>query len=121
MTTDKYIRNIIIVILLMDIPAVVLLYYFPKQSLGWILGSIGSIGNMIWLAKSVKKNLMQPEKKAQIGSLKNFYFRYPALILYSVAIVYFLKPNIMIFGLGLLSGQIAIYVYEIYQNTRDNG
>lgn len=118
MKTDKYIKNLIVVILLMDIPALITLHYFPKQSLGWIFGSIGSIGNMIWLAISVKKNILQTEKKAQVGSLKSYYFRYPILILYSVLIVYLFKPNIIILGLGLLSGQMAIYIYEIYKNTR---
>ena len=116
MMTDKYIKKIITIMLLMNIPAVLTLYYFPKQSFSWILGSIGSIANIIWLAISVKKNLIQTEKKAQVGSLKNFYLRYPLLILYSVAIVYFFKLNIIIFGFGLLSGQIAIYAYEIYSH-----
>ena len=112
---DEYLKKIIILVFITDIIALILMIYYFKQSLGWILGSIASLGNLIWLSISVKENIQKNEKQSQVSSLKSFYMRYPALILYSIAIVYFLKPSILFFGGGLLSGQIAIYILE-YKN-----
>ncbi len=112
---DNYLKKILFIVLVTDIVALVLLFFFKKQSLGWILGSLASMGNLIWLSNSVKQNILKTEKQSQVSSLKNFYFRYPAIIVYSLLVVYFIKPNIFFFGAGLLSGQIAIYITE-YKN-----
>ena len=110
---DSYLKKILGIIALFDIIAVILYSYYPNQSLGFILGSIASAVNMVWLANSVRKNLLKQEKESQISSLKSFYFRYPSIILYSVAIIYFVKVSIIFFGIGLLTGQIAIYLIEL--------
>ena len=112
---NEYLKKIIILVGISDLIALLLMRYFFKHSIGWIAGSIGSIGNLIWLSYSVRNSLQQSEQQSKISSLKSFYLRYPALILYSLLIVYFLKPNIYLFGGGLLSGQIAIYIIE-YKN-----
>jgi Na+/H+-translocating membrane pyrophosphatase len=110
---DSYLKKILGIIALFDIIAVILYSYYPNQSLGFILGSIASAVNMVWLANSVRKNLLKQEKESQVSSLKSFYLRYPSIILYSVAIIYFVKVSIIFFGIGLLTGQIAIYLIEL--------
>jgi hypothetical protein len=110
---DNYLKRILGIIAVFDIIALILIKYYPKESLGLILGSIASAVNIVWLANSVRKNIQKQEKESQVSSLKSYYFRYPTIILYSVAIVYFFKVNIIFFGFGLLTGQIAIYLIEL--------
>ena len=113
MNNDKFIRKLLIMIAISNIPVIVTAPWFWGQSMGWIFGSIASGGRLVWLANDVKKTIYLSEKKAKIAASKGYYFRFLALIIYSVLIMVFIKPDIMVFGLGLLSAQIAIYVSVI--------
>lgn len=88
--------------------------------MGWILGSVASIVRLFWLAHSVRSSLTNETYKARISSVKGFYLRFLFLVVYAVLVVRFIKPDIIFLGTGLLSGQIAIFLNEIYENIRQN-
>ncbi|MBT4332264.1 MAG: hypothetical protein HOD64_03230 [Candidatus Cloacimonetes bacterium] len=46
--------------------------------------------------------------------------RYAALTIFALTIFFLVKPNIIVFGAGLLSAQIVIYIVEIVGNLRNN-
>jgi len=118
--TKLYIKNIAIIIFLTNLPVALTLPFYYNKAIGWILGSIGSIINFLWLAKHVKDSLDNQENKAKLKSLKGYYLRFVFLIGYSVLIVLIVKPDIIIFGLGLLASQMVIYLYEIVTRIKDN-
>ncbi|MCD4817939.1 MAG: ATP synthase subunit I [Candidatus Cloacimonetes bacterium] len=118
--TEKYIKNIVIIIILTNIPVILTLPLYYSKAIGWILGSLGSIINFIWLAKNVKANFELQEAKAKLKALKGYYLRFVFLITYSVLVVWLLKPDIIVFGMGLLSYQIAIYIHEIVSRIKSS-
>lgn len=118
MNNDKLLRKIIIIIAISNIPVIITAPWFLEQSLGWIFGSMASAGRLIWLYYDLKKTVYLAENKAKIAASKGYYLRFLALIIYSVLVVLFLKPDIIIFGLGLLSAQIAIYLNTIIERYK---
>ena len=115
MNDDKLLKRIIIIIAYTNVPAILLGYWAFPEALGWFMGSLGSAVRLIWLANDVKKTIELPEKKAKISAAKGYYFRFLALLVYAVAVVYFFHPNIVSFGLGLLAVQMAIYLNAIWE------
>lgn len=113
MDNRKYVTRLISIILLTNIPAVLTLPLFFKVSLGWILGSLASAGNLAWLAHNVNVSLKLAPGKSKLKAVKGAYLRWLALLFYSILIMSLLRPNLISFGLGLLAGQIVIYLYEI--------
>lgn len=118
MNNKIYVKRIVIIILLTNVPAILSLPLFYKEALGWISGSIASFINFIWLADNVKKSMRLLETKSKLNAVKGTLLRLLFLAVYSVVIVYLLRPNIVVFGLGLLSAQICIYGNEIYENIK---
>ncbi len=114
MNTVKYIRRVIFIIFLTNVIAISILPLFFEDALGWILGSIASAISFWWLAVNLRKNLDLFPSKTKIKTVKNSFLRYMFLIVYTLIIMGFVKPNIITFGLGLMSSQMAIYLYEIY-------
>ncbi|HHE37905.1 MAG TPA: hypothetical protein ENL20_04955 [Candidatus Cloacimonetes bacterium] len=120
MKNKEYIRRILIIIFLTNILAILSLPLFFKQSIGWIAGSFASIVNFLWLAQNVKKSIDLYASKAKLKSIKGSLLRYSFLIIFSLLIIYLIKPDIIIFGLGLLASQMAIFVNEIFERIRKN-
>lgn len=116
MKSENYAKKIVRIICLTNIPAVLTLPWFFHDSIGWILGSIGSLIRFLWLNKQVTQSLDYLPSKAKVKSIKGFYLRFIFIIVYSVVVVWLIKPNIIVFGLGLLSSQLSIYLNEIYRN-----
>lgn len=112
MDNRKYVVRLITIILLTNIPAVLTLPLFFKVSLGWILGSLASAGNLIWLAHNVRTSLSLAPVKSRLTAVKGTYLRLLALFLYAILCMSLLRPNLISFGLGLLAGQIVIYLDE---------
>ena len=110
----KYVIRLIVIILLTNIPAVLTLPMFFKVSQGWILGSLASAGNLLWLAHNVNASLSLAPNKSRLKAVKGSYLRLLALLVYCILVMSLVKPNIISFGLGLLSGQMVIYLYEFY-------
>ncbi len=120
MNKRKYLRRILLIIFLTNIIATLTLPLFFNDAIGWILGSFASIGVLLWMAHDIEKNMNLMPGNAKLKTTKSLYFRYLALIVYSVLIIRLVKPNIITFGLGLLASQIAIYFNEIYEKLRRN-
>ncbi len=118
MNNQKYVNRIIINIILTNIPAILCLPWFWRGGLSWILGSIASLINFIWLSKNVAKSLNLDPTKTKLAAVKGSFYRLSFLIIYSVVFVFLVKLNIFVFGLGLLSAQIMIYIYEFYRNLK---
>jgi hypothetical protein len=116
----KYVKKIVLIILLTNILAILSLPWFFKQSISWIMGTIGSAGNFYWLAHNLEKNIGLVPTKSRINAAKGSFLRYAALTGVALAVFFVLKPNIIIFGAGLLSAQIVIYIVEIVRNLRNN-
>lgn len=120
MNKRKYLRRILLIIFLTNIIATLTLPLFFNDAIGWILGSFASIGVLLWMAHDIEKYMNLMPGNAKLKTTKSLYFRYLALIVYSVLIIRLVKPNIITFGLGLLASQIAIYFNEIYERLRRN-
>lgn len=117
---NKYIKKILLIILLTNILALLCLPWFFKQSISWILGSLGSAVNFYWLAQNLKKNLGLIPSKSRVNSAKGSLARYASLVVFALLILFLIKPNIIIFGFGLLSAQMIIYIVEIVKNLSYN-
>ncbi|MFO7897243.1 MAG: ATP synthase subunit I [Candidatus Cloacimonadales bacterium] len=113
MKNNALLLRIVKWVLWSNLPFLVTAYWFWPEFLGWFLGSVASAGRLIWLEHDVRKTLDLSQKKAKIAGAKGYYFRFLALVIYSVLVVYFLQPNIIMFGMGLLSAQLAIYLDAI--------
>jgi hypothetical protein len=114
----KYVKRILVIILLTNIPAALTLPLFFREALGWILGSTASAINFIWLAHNVKMSLVLQPTKSKLNAVKGTYLRLLFLLIYSVLILNFVKPNIVSFGLSLLAVQMAIYLNEFVKNLK---
>ena len=117
---NKYIRKILIIILLTNILAFLSLPWFFNQSISWIMGTVGSAGNFFWLAHNLKKRIILLPTKSRVSAAKDSLTRYATLTIFAVAVLFLIKPNIIVFGAGLLSAQIVIYIVEIVRNLRNN-
>ncbi len=117
---NKYIKKILLIILLTNVLAILTLPWFFRQSISWIMGTIGSTGNFYWLAHNLKKSIGLLPTKSRVSAAKGSLMRYAALMIFALAVLFLVKPNIIIFGAGLLSAQIVIYIVEIVRNLRDN-
>ncbi|MCF7911794.1 MAG: ATP synthase subunit I [Candidatus Cloacimonetes bacterium] len=82
----------------------------PRQSLSWICGATLSLFNIWLMSLKIEKSLYASSKKARLMAYKDFNFRYLILIAGSILAVKYLSLNIIIFGVGLLSGQIWIFI-----------
>ena len=117
---NKYIKKILLIILLTNIPAFLSLPWFFNQSISWIMGTMGSAGNFFWLAQNLKKNIGLLPTKSRVNAAKGSLTRYATLTIFALAVFFLVKPNIIIFGAGLLSAQIVIYIVEIVRNLKNN-
>ncbi len=115
-----YVGKILLIISLTNIPAILTLPLLYRESLGWILGTLASAGNFYWLSYVVKSGLSENASASKLNALKGFYFRFLALVFYAVLVVKFIKQDIIIFGFGLFTVQIIIYVQAIYELVEKN-
>jgi len=113
MDNKAYVKRIITIILLTNIPAVLTLLIVFKEGLGWILGSLASAVNFYWLALNVKASLELQPSKSKLKAVKGTYLRLIFLLIYSILVLSFIKPNLISFGLGLLAAQVVIYLNEL--------
>ncbi len=87
-----------------------------KGSISFISGGVLSLLNIWWLSRNITGNLSLNESKARLQVFKNFYLRYLVLIVCSVVLVKFAGINVIIYGLGLLTGQIVIVAVQLLEN-----
>ncbi len=114
------IKRVILIIFLTDVLAALTLSLFFRQALGYLLGSVGSMVYFLLLARDTKQILDTATGKAGVKAFKTFYLKYVFLILYSIAVVKFLPVDIFLFGIGLLSMQIALYINAGWESLKNN-
>ena len=120
MKNREYVKRVILIIFLTNLPAIFASFFFFKESIAWICGSLISAVNFFWMARNARKIFGLEENKSKLNSTKGFFLRYFVLIIYSVIVVKFIRPNIIVFGMGLLAAQMAIYINEIYERVKRN-
>ncbi len=111
-----FVRKTLTLILLTEIPAILTLPLFLRVSLGWILGAFASAVNFYWLAKNVESSISQQPTKSKLSAIKGTYLRMAFLLIYSIIIFTFVKPNVISFGFGLLAAQIILYLRILVEN-----
>jgi len=116
----EFIVVLLRLISLTNIIALIFLPLMPKQSLSWICGAFLSLINVWLMSLKIEKNLYSGENKAKLMAYKDFNFRYLILIAGSILAVKFLSLNIIIFGVGLLSGQIWIFILYLIRFPKDS-
>ena len=120
MKKNKLVNRILLIIFLTNIPAILSLLLFFKEGISWILGSFISAVNFWWMSRQAYKQFGLLQSQARAKSFKFFYFRYLALVVVVVLVALLLKPDLIIFGFGLLSAQIAIYINAAYEGIRNS-
>lgn len=120
MKNREYVKRVVLIISLTNLPAIFVLFFFFKESIAWMCGSLISAVNFLWMARNARISFGLEENKSKLNSTKGFFLRYFVLIIYSVIVVKFIKPNIIVFGMGLLAAQMAIYINEIYERVKRN-
>ena len=116
----EFIVVLLRLISLTNIIALIFLPLMPRQSLSWICGAFLSLINVWFMSLKIEKNLYSGENKAILMAYKDFNFRYLILIAGSILAVKFLSLNIIIFGVGLLSGQIWIFILYLIRFPKDS-
>ena len=111
----KYVKKILSIVFLTNIPAILIVPVRLDQAIGWIAGTVGSGANFFLLYITVSRSMSQAGEEKGLKFYKGFYLRYLFLFIYAVLIVVILKPDILVFGLGLVSVQIVIYLYHLYE------
>lgn len=115
-SNKAFVRKTLTLILLTEIPAFLTLPLFWRVSLGWILGALASAANFYWLAKNVESSISQQPTKSKLNAVKGTYLRMAFLLIYSLIILTFVKPNVISFGFGLLAAQIILYLHILVEN-----
>jgi hypothetical protein len=115
---SQYVRKILTIVFLTNIPVILIMPFRFDQAIGWVAGAIASGANFFWLSIIVSQNMNYGQTGSGLRVYKRFYFRYLVLTIYSIVVVVLLKPDIVVFGLGLVSVQISIYLYHIYSLFR---
>ena len=116
MSNAKYIKKIIRIICLTIGLAFLFLPWQMKEAISFISGAVLSLLNIWWLSRNITGNLSLNENKARLQVFKNFYLRYLVLIVCSIILVKFAGINVIIYGLGLLTGQIVIVSIQLLEN-----
>ena len=116
----EFIVILLRLISLTNIIALIFLPQMPRQSLSWICGATLSLFNVWLMSLKIEKSLYSGENKAKLAAYKDFNFRYLILIAGSILAVKYLNLNIIIFGVGLLSGQIWIFILYLTKFPKDS-
>ncbi|HPY95672.1 MAG TPA: ATP synthase subunit I [Candidatus Cloacimonadota bacterium] len=121
MTNKQYVNRILFIIFLTVLPLLIVMPLLFIDVIGWVLGSVASAINFYWLFRQTERFNPEDEKACSKNAFIGFNIRYLFLILWSIAVMLILKPNIFLYGVGLLNAQVAIFInttYETIKNSR---
>lgn len=111
-----YVKQILFIVFLTNIPAILTVRSNLGIAIGWFIGMFASSVNFCWLSFMISRKIDSTADNAGVKSFSGFYLRYLFLIAFSVFVVLFIKPNILAYGAGLISVQIAIYIHYAYNS-----
>ena len=120
MNNKEFIKKVVLIICLTIGVAFLFMPWQVKISVSYIAGAFLSILNVWRIGRKIEESLYQTESRARLSGLKGFYLRYLILIVCSVLLVKFAGINIVVYGLGLMSGQIAIIVVQASESAGCN-
>lgn len=116
---NAFVFLIIKIIFLTNLPAFAILPVSFKSGIGWISGSVASAVNFWFMARHTI-DLMPQQSQENVKKIsKIFLFRYFFIVLWSLLILIFVKPDLISYCLGLLSAQISIVAYQCYNYLRN--
>ena len=112
----RFIFAILKIILLTNFPAVVMLFAVPKIALGWMTGSFASAVNFWFMALKVMQMSPNNNSKNRVlnSASKIFMLRFGLLTVWALFVMLVIKPELIVFCLGLLATQFAIVVHHVY-------
>ncbi|MCD4651613.1 MAG: hypothetical protein K8S56_07505 [Candidatus Cloacimonetes bacterium] len=108
-TRSRIIRVIRIISLTLLLALLTLPINFPK-AIGWICGAVAGIIYIVWLTRDTEQIVNIATVSGKTKAIKGFYLRLVFLIIWSVLVVYLIKPDILIYGVGLLSAQAVLFL-----------
>lgn len=120
MNNQEFIKKVIRIICLTIGVSFLFMPWRVMISVSYISGALFSVLNVWWIGRKIESSLNQTESRARLSGLKGFYLRYLILIICSVILVKFVGINIIVYGLGLLSGQIVIIVVQAAESAGIN-
>jgi len=120
MNNKKFMNRILLIIFLTNLPLLIIMPVLLKQVIGWILGSIASAINFYWMYRQVNQMNCNNEKESMKNAFLGFNVRYLFLLVWSVVIILLIKPNIILYGVGLLSAQMAIIINTAYETIKNS-
>ncbi|MCB5249735.1 MAG: ATP synthase subunit I [Candidatus Cloacimonetes bacterium] len=120
MTNKKYVNRILFIILLTNLPLLIIMPILFKDVIGWLLGSLASAINFYWLYRQTERFDPTDEKQSSKNAFVGFSIRFLFLIVWSLLTMIFLKPNVILYGVGLLNAQVAIYINTIYDTIKNS-
>jgi hypothetical protein len=85
------------------------------EAISYIFGAVISVINIWWMNRNITGALSLNESKARLNTFKNVFLRYFVLLAGSLVLVKFAEVNIIIYGLGLLAGQIVIIILQLLE------
>lgn len=115
-----FFRKIIKIICLTIGVAILFLPWQMMLSISYIAGAVLSLINVWMIAKKIDSSLEMSESRSRLNGLKSFYLRYLVLIVCSVILVKFAGINIVVYGAGLLSGQLVIIIVQAAESAGIN-
>jgi len=116
----EYVKKILIIIFLTNLPALATMLIDFKSSIGWITGSIASAVNFWFMAKNTFA-LNSDYTNANVKKTSKFFMiRFLFLISWSVLILSLLKPEIITYCVGLFSAQIAIVLFQFWSQLTNS-
>ena len=118
MDNRQYVMMILKLIFLTCLPAVILSIVNFKSGIGWILGAFGSAVNFTLMALNTLGFNSEVGKVNVVKTVKSFAFRFLFLIVWSLLVLFLIKPELLSYCLGLLAAQIMIFFYQIYYSLR---
>ncbi|MCK9328693.1 MAG: hypothetical protein M0Q94_02335 [Candidatus Cloacimonetes bacterium] len=117
---NDYIKRILLIIFLTNLPALASMFVSFKSSIGWIAGSIASAFNFWIMAKNTFA-LKPDHGNINIKKIsKIFLIRYLFLIVWSLFILIVVKPELIVYCFGLFTAQIAIFIYQFWCQLKNS-
>jgi hypothetical protein len=115
----KFINSVLTFIIVSNIPAIVICFIDFQNGIGWVAGSFASAVNFYLMAMNTMSLKGDGLSSNAIKVSKLFLLRYAFLIMWSIFIMLFLKPNLGLYCVALFSAQLAVILYQGYLLLKD--
>jgi hypothetical protein len=118
-SNKKFVFEIIKINLLTNFYSIILLFSDFKNGIGWLAGVVASSVNFYILSHVTFSMNSNSSSANAIRGSKTFFIRFAFLVVWSILVFVLIKPNIILYSVGLLSTQISIILYQIYHYIKN--